>query len=798
MVGIISNSAALFAQTNLERAALESQSSIARLSSGQSIIRASDDVAGLAIGTVLGTNVTTLRTALTSTSQASSLLQLADGGAKNIADILQRQKALAVQANSGTLSNNERAFLNEEFQSLADQINQTVLSTKFNTVSLIDGSIFDKADVTTNTADIGTAASATITLTGGDIADGDTININGVGVVFTDDGAGNTVEIVAGDEDATINNLVEFINNSDNVALQAVSASGDLANDIVTLTARENGVAGNSIDLSDASAGGGTNFTVTSFAGGIDGDLVSGDVSFGSSDVVGDGILAALSTTAPARASQTIALTTISSGDTITINGVTFTFGTTATTHIGFVGATDGDAELLIRAFEESGEAALDGISLSYDVAGDVLTISADAEGSALNGATLTNGFTGAVLSDVTLGGPLGTVGAGDSGIAVNDITNNASFVGTISGFEATYVADNQVTLEVTIGDQVYTATVADTDPSANSFVRFTSTETGAQGGGTFDIILAANQGEAVTNQSDANLFASRLDLAFSSVNFYQDRDVADSSYVGAGDIYVGSTQTGSLSGSSVEFNISDFSQAQIADLSVTAPALGSSDGEITITLANGDVFTTDAHTVALGDVIADGTAATLVNENNPNESIVITFGTIGIDGTDAVQFQTNDQAQALQDALKGAFGLGEGGGGLDFQVGLNLDDTIKVAIGDLSTDTLYRDASGVTQTLDISTAAGAQEASDVLDLAINRLTTERANIGALQSRFSFASAGITTSIQNTEAARSDFLDVDIAEESTSFATAQVRLQASISVLAQANQLPQNLLKLLG
>jgi len=56
----------------------------------------------------------------------------------------------------------------------------------------------------------------------------------------------------------------------------------------------------------------------------------------------------------------------------------------------------------------------------------------------------------------------------------------------------------------------------------------------------------------------------------------------------------------------------------------------------------------------------------------------------------------------------------------------------------------------------------------------------------------------VESSIQNQDAARGVLLDTDVAAESTSFATSQVQLQAGIAVLAQANLLPQNLLKLIG
>src|ERR1700743_1636005 len=113
MASINTNIAAYYAQNNLRTASNNAQSSIARLSSGNAIVSASDDVSGLAIGTILKTNVSTLKTASSNTSQANSLLQVADGALASLGDILQRQKALAVQANSGTLSDTERGYLNQ-------------------------------------------------------------------------------------------------------------------------------------------------------------------------------------------------------------------------------------------------------------------------------------------------------------------------------------------------------------------------------------------------------------------------------------------------------------------------------------------------------------------------------------------------------------------------------------------------------------------------------------------------------------------------------------------------------------
>ncbi len=113
---------------------------LARLSSGNRINRASEDVASLAVGTALSSEVVTLRSALGNASQGTSLLQVADGGLAQQVDILQRQKALATQASSGQLDDASRSALNQEFQALSAELNRIAGTTNFNGVNLLDGS----------------------------------------------------------------------------------------------------------------------------------------------------------------------------------------------------------------------------------------------------------------------------------------------------------------------------------------------------------------------------------------------------------------------------------------------------------------------------------------------------------------------------------------------------------------------------------------------------------------------------------------------------------------------------------
>ena len=147
---INTNIAAYYAQSNIGKASSMSSSSIARLSSGNRIVQASDDVAAMSAGTSLRTNVTTLRMALINTSQGSSLLQVADGALSQVTDILQRQKAIAVQAGSGSLTSAERSFLNQEFQNLTQEIDRLAEQTNFNGVDLLNGDLFEITNVETN------------------------------------------------------------------------------------------------------------------------------------------------------------------------------------------------------------------------------------------------------------------------------------------------------------------------------------------------------------------------------------------------------------------------------------------------------------------------------------------------------------------------------------------------------------------------------------------------------------------------------------------------------------------------
>lgn len=94
------------------------------------------------------------------------------------------------------------------------------------------------------------------------------------------------------------------------------------------------------------------------------------------------------------------------------------------------------------------------------------------------------------------------------------------------------------------------------------------------------------------------------------------------------------------------------------------------------------------------------------------------------------------------------------------------------------------------------ASAATATNASTFVTSALDQLNTARADVGTFQNRLEFAANNLRSTIENTEAARSTLLDLDVAQEITTLTSKQLLLQSGISALSQANQVPQALLRL--
>ncbi len=134
----------------------------------------------------------------------------------------------------------------------------------------------------------------------------------------------------------------------------------------------------------------------------------------------------------------------------------------------------------------------------------------------------------------------------------------------------------------------------------------------------------------------------------------------------------------------------------------------------------------------------------------------------------------------------------------------LSVSATINFMVGraaaeSIAVNTVINTATGLSvNTNTVDTVTNATAALTAINTAINTVNGNRATFGSYMSRFDFRAQNLDTQIENIDAAKSALLDTDVAAEMTRFTSAQVLMQANVAMLAQANQLPQNLLRLLN
>ena len=133
------NISSLKAQADLGRTSLEISQSLARLSSGFRITRASDDAAGLAISVNLGAQIKSYNQAVRNAQDAINVTDTADASLNETQNILTRLRELASQSASSGVSNTERGYIQNEVDGLVSEIDRIANSTEYNGVSLING-----------------------------------------------------------------------------------------------------------------------------------------------------------------------------------------------------------------------------------------------------------------------------------------------------------------------------------------------------------------------------------------------------------------------------------------------------------------------------------------------------------------------------------------------------------------------------------------------------------------------------------------------------------------------------------
>ena len=242
--------------------------------------------------------------------------------------------------------------------------------------------------------------------------------------------------------------------------------------------------------------------------------------------------------------------------------------------------------------------------------------------------------------------------------------------------------------------------------------------------------------------------------------------------------------------------NVLDAINATTGDTGVTASF---NNGRITLASADG-------RAINLAD--EDAGALNSIGLNAGTTNAKLGFDTsVTLNGTE-VKLTKGSDMEAIVTAINTA-STGVTATNNDGQLGLFSQNDFTIADGAKGTGlgalglTGQTGGNAVTQestvaNLDITSAEGAQQAIQVLDGAMQQIDSERAKLGAVQNRFDSTISNLQNISENASAARGRITDTDYAAESANLAKNQIMQQAGTAMLAQANQLPQAVLSLLG
>ena len=163
------------------------------------------------------------------------------------------------------------------------------------------------------------------------------------------------------------------------------------------------------------------------------------------------------------------------------------------------------------------------------------------------------------------------------------------------------------------------------------------------------------------------------------------------------------------------------------------------------------------------------------------------------VDEVNRIASQAEFNSLAL---LQGHFARGSRLGSMWLHIGPNMHQRERVYIQTMTSRSL-----GLTRQdgtiLTISTPDFANESIGVLDIALNQINKQRADLGAYQNRLEYTAKGLMNAYENIQASESRIRDADMAEEATHFTKNQILVQSGTAMLAQANLRPQSVLQLL-
>jgi len=749
---IYTNVSSLTSQRYLGATNTAMEKSLERLSSGLRINHASDDASGLAISEKLRAQISGLKRASMNAQDGISMLQTGEGALQEVQNIIQRMRELAVQASNGTYTSNDRAEIQKEVDQLKAEIDRISASTEFNTKKLLNGDATALWSSDSNKINVNILSK---------VAEGNyNININadpGKNFVYKTD-IMTLNEGAIGAEVLTGTDTTNVSQASDPVALPTTGTS------YFTITVQDSAAtsttamhtagtylqagstwvidtAGSTITSVDKGGYALIEFTSSSEATITYYDGITGTAIGTATDSdITDGITAA-----------------IAGGIDVVING---TFTVVQAGDKALLSFEDGDAagvsgggSLILQDGPQDAPA----MRVLYTAAASLTSATADVTASIAYGYLdeTTGNFNIGTVNLTFESQSTGTVDTGDFLLKINGAGEAATSTTKLKDIARFTTADGR-----NIFDNTQTLTIYGNGKSTTIYLEGDDTISDFEQKLTDAIVNDLGMGttDTVVNNNLVNYVAPGE--AQESGN-----EVVEGTFV---------IQTALLGDDSKLAFIGD--QALIDGLSLATIQEGE-NSELTVKV-------TDAHT---GESIGTDTVNDYTLRN------VIDGVEVEIDSrVDVSVAWENNQLVFTSDEGSVDLKLHLVDNSTDLQIGANEGQAINVSIQQIDTKSL-----GLDDVLMVDQES-AQKAITKLDRALEIVSGARATIGAQINRLEHAITNLDTARENLTASESRIRDLDIAEEMANFTKQQILQQAGTAMLAQANQLPQLALQLLG
>jgi flagellin len=824
---INTNIASLNAQRNLDKSQSSNQQALQRLSSGLRINSAKDDAAGLTISTRFTSQIKGLNVAVRNAGDGIALAQTAEGALGSMNDSLQRIRELSVQSANATNSDVDRDALQAEVSQLVAEISRTSEETDFNGRKLLDGSFSAAFQVGANagqTIDIsiaeltsdklGSSSQAGVSAQGvGSKLDNGDLVINGESIRSS----------ISGDD------KLSFADNEMSGIAKAAAVNEASSETGVTATVDENVMVGSKMAAGAADATAGATITLNGV-----------DISVQGTDGTDDSDLAATRGSVIAALNAKAEQTGVTASDGGNNGGVILT--ATDGRNITLESALTGDLSVYGLADADTtgtaAETSYAGFTLTAENANTDIDIqggNGTGNGDIANSGLLAGNYSSqtAVTSSTKQEVKETTFTVLDPAVPLDTEVNtylDAAF-GTTGA--AAVSAGDSVTLDelstaltaLGIDNSLSGAAVLNSEGVASAINGIASEQKALQDGDLVinNVAIAASSSLADTasdtNASSSDAAASGISIA-AAINQSTDKTgvtaTVNTTEVIGGDkdtlLNAGALRAGSAAalgtgvvtpGATIELTVNDvkITLSETGDYEKNKAAAITAINEVSgqtgvVASDNGESLTLEAVDGRNISLFADSATASqsVIDLNTDIRNFGLSNENVGLDVG-----QTTEDAFSYDSGAKTTFSSVSLSSASAFEVGFGTSGSEGLSDSGFVAGTFGGGEDGqALADLDISTLEGANKALVAVDNAIAQVSSQRADLGAVQNRMESAVSNLQVTSENLNAANSRIQDADFASETAELQRTNVLQQAGISVLAQANASGQQVLSLLG